>query len=226
MQHEKEVCLNCIDNVSLKEYIKINGKHSSCNYCRGKKDECISIPINKLAKEIIKRIEIKYMRGDIYALKGDEDYHSFIIETMDIISSEVLPVNKELADDLYSLIGPDVWVNKYDFMDSPDEEIAIRWEKFCEKIKEELSEEERNKILKETLEPICQYIIDCGIIDTIDSGTRFYRARRGALDPEKITHEDLGPPPEEKAKSNRFTKAGESAFYGSKDDVTSIPRSL
>ncbi len=216
------MCSNCIGNIHLKEYITINGENNKCSYCINQEHECVTVPTNILSEEIIKRIEIKYIKANIYALKDDEDYYSTIVDTKEIIEKEIKPANNQLLNELYNLAGSCYWADKYSYIKSPDEEIGIRWEIFCKDIKDEICNEAKNKILKETLAPICQYIVNNGIIDIIDVGSRFYRARAKALEWKKVSHEELGPPPKEYTKSNRFTRAEEPAFYGSTDDVTPI----
>lgn len=68
----KNICLNCIGNNFLKNYITKNGKNGKCAYC-GK--ESLIVSINNLASEIMIEIKQKLVEANIYAIKGNDDYH-------------------------------------------------------------------------------------------------------------------------------------------------------
>lgn len=221
--NENNVCFKCINDDFLKEYIKSNAGSNRCDYCKVMNHSCIAMPINEFIKEIIRCLKNRYVKGNAYADKGDPDYYSTLLVTKDIVDNEIKPVATQLSDDLCNLIGAGFWVDKYGNVNSPDEQDEIKWEIYSKKIKCNLSKKEKNKILNEALAPICQYIISSGLLETVDVGSRFYRARTNEPNITFISHMQLGPPPEDKVKyPNRFTKAGESAFYGSTDDVTPI----
>ncbi len=128
----KNVCLNCISNDFIKNYIKQNGKNGQCTYC-GNKSSMISI--NNLASKIMSEINQKLIEANIYAIKGNEDYYSKICETINIIEKDVNPSFKQITTDLCKLIEVEYWVDRYDYEDSPDEIYLMKWEKYTEKIK-------------------------------------------------------------------------------------------
>lgn len=215
----KNVCLNCIGNNFIKTYIKQNKKNGKCAYCGNKS---LIVSINNLASKIMTEINQKLIAANIYAIKGNYDYHSEVYETINILKKDVNPSYKEITTDLCDLIEVKYWADRYDYEDSPDEIYLMKWEKYSEKIKKIANQSDKEKKLRDNLAVICQFIVDNNFLESIAVGKNIYRARKCKFNNIPNNYMELGSPPSKSTKANRYTKSGESAFYGAFDDVTPI----
>lgn len=130
------------------------------------------------------------------------------------------------AEDIYSDIDSSEWVVKGDLYGSEQTRIYHAWEGFKHVVKHysRFFYPDEYDIRKDLLEQLEPYIYD--FINDVSPGTLFYRVRPvddsikdfDAINPYK----DMGPPPAQKAKTNRMSPAGIPYLYLSTDIDTAI----
>ena len=130
------------------------------------------------------------------------------------------------AEDIYSDIDSPEWVVKGDLYGSEQTRIYHAWEGFKHTVKHysRFFYPDDYDIRKDLLEQLEPYIYD--FINNVPSGTKFYRVRAvdasikdfDAINPYK----DMGPPPAQKAKTNRMSPAGITYLYLSTDIDTAL----
>jgi hypothetical protein len=105
------------------------------------------------------------------------------------------------------------------------------WEQFCEAVKREAEhgadadprDEDHDMISVDTmLDALHEIVQESGLIRTLPADRILYRVRAHQKAEVCTTRETLGPPPPEKAPTNRMSAAGVSVFYGAFEMATAL----
>lgn len=230
----KFICPNCVEDADLRQWVEQNPSIENdieCDYC-GEITQCI--PVENLIEKILRRIEEDYGNPDDVGVYYDDETDSYdtpIYDTEEIVSN-YLCESDELMQDIIDTIYCENWCDKNPYRLSEKEQLLYSWEHFANTVKYKnryLFFVEKSDKHSEYLCPVdILKTINSGcnkfnLIETIPSGTTFYRAQFiGKRDLNKLTDKRLGAPPASKAKGNRMSAEGISVFYGANDEETCI----
>lgn len=229
-----EVCSSCLADAALILWIREEGHSGVCRYC-GSAGKVVAG--NDLMERVADGLAHEWGDADTQGIPydGREGGYQAPLTDLDEIFWQVgWPFsNDELAEAVIELFADVPRVSKYVWSLSPSEMLRWGWERFVEFTKHEArylflsaptaqeSESWDEIPPAEMLDRLGGAIVEAGLINIAPIGTRFVRARTNLGDEIPLTHEDLGPPRREHARSsNRMSAAGIPMFYGATDTAT------
>jgi len=229
-----EVCSSCLDNEALKAWIENEGQDGTCGYCglAGK-----VVLGNELMQQLADGLEHEFGDADNEGIPYDGregGYQAPLEDLEDIFIQAGWPFsNDELAEDVIEAFADVPRVSKYVWSLSPSEMLISGWRRFVEFTRHETrylflaapkakTADNWDEIPPaEMLDRLGEVILDSECIKPFAVGTRFTRARPHKKNRTLLSHQELGPPPTDKALySNRMSPAGISMFYGALDAET------
>jgi hypothetical protein len=234
----KYVCKNCIGNEFIKNYIKEHCQESYCDYCERESDELIAADMDDVLDFILDGINSEWDHP-IRCMTYDEEWIGFTKDSYDLIRFELadeLNINNEqLIEDIISAFIDNEWCERNPYSERDFERDYYNWEQFVNLVKYRVryvfyrSQDYNQEFTDyESIEP--SKILDrigsitntLGLIKPLPVNTIFFRVRVHKKNERFLTVEELGPPPNDKTKSNRMSPAGIVMFYGASDKKTAL----
>lgn len=139
--------------------------------------------------------------------------------------------NDELFEDICDTINDETWCERDPYGLRESQGRIFMWNEFCQMVKTKMRhvffrmpekdshQEEAAYII---LEHISKKVADMKLIEKVPVGNSFYRGRMHDSTVMFTTAEELGSPPNNRAKSNRMSAEGISVFYGADNIKTAI----
>ena len=245
---DKYVCHACIDDIFIKQKIRLEGSLQKCFYCKKKRK---TVNLSTLAGWIDPVYRENYIRREEYPVSyGDSDHISYETtgDSPDDIISEMLEVDSEISYDIVEVLSEkesyevikEAQPALYDHTSTYDATYVSSyrhlelWYEFCHIVKHEsrFYNVKTTQILDSIFSKIdsLKYIGERPPIRSIGPGTGnpfIYRARHVKNDDEIIkikleSYKELGPPPKSKATPGRMNAQGIPVFYGATDSETCV----
>jgi hypothetical protein len=238
MNRKRFVCTGCFDNEGVQAFVTANSVENECDFCGAKSNEPIAADIDEVGACIARGIAEYYddpantlpyesaeggYQGVTYSM--DEVFHAL---DLDFPNDE----DDSLRDAISSRLDTDLWSDAEPFALTPDEQLSMSWEQFCEVIKHErryffLSKQKRKDSElyspAEVLKTIFEYAETMEAFIPLPEGSRVFRARRQPDGKSYTTAGDLGPPPLNRAiQTNRMSPPGIVMTYVSDDQETAL----
>lgn len=233
---EGSVCVNCMHNPALKEFLLNDHSIGDCDYC-----ENTGIPVShadRIQDHIIACIGSDYEdiqnSGAPYESR-EGGYQVKNEEAMDIVSDNLASaVDENFCTAVVESINPFVhWCERDWSILSPRDYLKYGWQKFCATVRHSLryafawAEGDEDESHPDHIHPaktltgIGGMVDSLGLTQILPVGTTIYRVRVHANEYFE-TFEDLGSPPPQKAATNRMSPAGIPMFYGADSVETAI----
>lgn len=235
------VCRKCLPEGSLSDLFKGSRGRRVCSFCN-RTDEKGTIRFDKLAQRVKDCVFGEYADADaeFTPLDGDGDgYFGGSLDRYSLLVDVGLGASDAVIDALAEELPDWSWVKKSLTYVSPEEAIQAGWEDFVAYVEEHLTAPtasiiddsfsgelfgvdtfNRHMDAGLVLSAITELVKTLRLIKSIPRGTALYRCRDEWVDTPTV--QNLGPPPSERAKSNRMSRAGESFFYGAFERITAI----
>ncbi|MPM30901.1 hypothetical protein SDC9_77454 [bioreactor metagenome] len=218
------VCHGCFGDYAIKEYIKRHGKRQKCDYCHNiRKSHSLEEVIGLIVESAYAEYEdangcmgyeskeggfIGANTFDAYDFIHDELNQEMEIENEDLLNDITNTISDSITWCEYNPYG--LRLHEYDYQE---------WEKFTNEVKKTPSK----KIMSyDILKKISLYIEELDLIVQSGKGCGFYRSRGHTKLETYSSAKSLGAPPTDSATANRFSKCGESMFYGAEDIDTTL----
>lgn len=238
------VCSRCFEDYGIKAFINENAEYNECSYCgKWPRKKKIAIHIDDLIDFILECICSEWGdpndEGVGWNTKEGGWISAKVIDTYDLLFDKLgLEISHEaLRDILVQTLFDKEWCQKDPHGLSIDDDLFFSWQRFCRQIKhksryvffklktfrENFPESDVVREPNEIMEHLGNIIKDLGLIKTIPSYTKVFRARVSSTGQRFKKVKDLGPPNVEDARfSNRMSPAGIPMFYGSFEKKTAL----
>jgi hypothetical protein len=241
---DKFVCEGCFGDDAIKDVIRQKSEAKHCDYCgRNSEDSdaCVAA-IDTVMAVIVEGIEQEWAEptaDGVSWISREGGWQSPVYDTWELfrsyIKDELEIDGSDLLDDIIESVGDKQWCQRDHLLLPPGQAMIYGWERFSYAVKYEtrymffewsegdVSYGNPDEIPpSEMLRRIGKSLEETGLLKTIPEGSRFFRARPHKEHEIYTTARDLGPPPCERALSNRMSPAGIPMFYGAGDAETAI----
>lgn len=229
---DKLVCIDCVGDYALKQFITDNSSRGICHYCSS---GGICIEVELLIGKIMDGICYEYERAiECMGIEKGEYMGAYTWDTWDLLYDELgvdMELNDDLLDDIVQTVNETTWCERDPYQLRESKERTTMWTAFSQMVKTKtryvfFRMPERNKYQEEAnfliLDYIGNKIEELGLIKSLKPGTKFYRGRMHDKNKKIELAKDLSSPPHVKAKSNRMSAEGISIFYGADSEKTAI----
>ena len=228
---DHQICSRCFSEPYLKEFIKNSPSVSPCSFC-GRRGQH-SVPLDDVMEIIGSTVSEYYNRAVNEAPyeTAEGGYQGTTYDTYEVMDHIVGNVSRR--DDVLTAImesfDDDIWVERDMFSLSGVQKYVASWDEFCAAVKHRSryffdrgqEEEVRDTIpVPDMLDALRDMVQESGLIRTLPADVVLYRVRSHKKSEDCTTRESLGPPPGDKALSNRMSSAGISVFYGALEMAT------
>ncbi len=240
---ELTVCLNCIEDETLRDRVSAHLSEWTCSFCDAVSDEDadepIAAPFEDFMYIVMEAVNFLYMSVDDAGLVYDEGewFGGTVLDSEDVAYSVCEgDVSDEVLEAISNAIEPQLWTDSHISESPPDGALRWGWEALCERVKhssrfvflsrfEESSRHPDDFTTGELLARLEKIIVDNNILLSVPAGKEFWRGRLTDNPMNVSTYksaEDLGAPPRDRASNSRMSPAGISMFYGSVDVDTVV----
>jgi hypothetical protein len=229
---EKQICSRCIKEPYLKSVIKnAETEESPCSFCGRRPstelDEVMEIIGNAVADYYNRAVE----EAPYESAEGG--YQGVTYDTWEVMFAMISHISNrdDVIDTVTEAFDDDIWVERNMFSLNGVQKYVASWEQFCEAVKDEAEhgpggepeEEDHDTIsVSAMLEELAEIVQESGMIRTLPADRVMYRVRAHRRSEECTNRETLGPPPSDKAPTNRMSAAGVSVFYGAFERATAV----
>jgi hypothetical protein len=222
------VCVECVGEEGLQEFIKDNAESKECTFCSDSGDEPRAADVALVTDHFRACVETEYdAAGNSLGWDNAEGgYQGQHWDSYDLVRDELeLEFPNDVEDELFQVfvdcLDDIVWCQLKPYSLSPMKLGSLSWNAFCQVVKHERrfffrehEEQDRELFTASTvLTRIVEYAETLQLLVDVGPETPLYRAREHCPDRPWTTAQDLGPPPEERAKQNRMSPAGIPMLY-------------
>jgi hypothetical protein len=228
---DHQICSRCISEPYLKAFIKNSASVSPCSFCgrRGKH----SVPLDDVMEIIGNTVADYYNRAVNEAPyeSAEGGYQGVTCDTYEVMDDIVGDVSRrdEVLTAIRESFDDDIWVERNMFSLNGVHKYVASWDRFCTAVKHrsryffdrDQEDDSHDTIpVAYMLDTLREMVDESGLIRTLPADLVIYRVRPHKKAEQCTTRESLGPPPRDKAPSNRMSAAGISVFYGAFDMAT------
>lgn len=234
------VCPDCVDDEFLKSIIYDNACHHICDYCGEESDHDFAAPVEALMTAI--GSTVSYYYNDPTCAGVPCEGGSFIfdpIDTHEVLVAIGLECDSQLFDDIAQAFVNIDWVSSahgHWASSQQNEILSASWNNFVNVVKHDvryffsrtpnLSDSEEYSP-PQLLSIISHLVNDLNLVNTIPMGTSFYRVREREDEATwELNHDQMGPPPAERAAAGRMNPAGISYLYLAFEQQTALAEVL
>jgi hypothetical protein len=229
------ICPQCVGEYGLEEYIRAQGESGECSYCEKESAhvadsaeliefivECINRHYEDPAEEVgycsaeggylLPTMDSRELLEEVGLTSTDSDFADEVVDELDVCAEwvQISPYASRFNEQLM-----------YDWRDFSNQvKHATRYTFFKTKVEHFNSGDTAVSQPYQVMSLIGGVIQRLNAFRILEVGETLYRARRHSNTETVSEAKDIGPAPREKAKQNRMTPAGISAFYGAFDTVT------
>jgi hypothetical protein len=227
---DNQICSRCISDPYLKNFIRRSAAGDvACTFC-GRRP---SVPLDDVMEVIGRTIAEYYNRAVNEAPyeSAEGGYQGTTYDTSEVLDDIVGEISgrAEVMDAIRDSIDEDIWVERDMFSLSGVHKYVASWDRFCAAVKHrtryffdrEHEDDSHDTIpVPEMLDALREMLEDSGLLLELPANLVIYRVRSHKNTEQCTTCEALGPPPEDKAPTNRMSPAGISVFYGAFEMAT------
>lgn len=227
---DKRLCVDHIDDGSIKQFIRQNYELDYCNYCEKRKKV---IDLEDLMKHIMSFVNQEYTdaRHEVMYVSAEGGYVANTMDNEDILSIIRLDIDDPvLSDDILFSIDDVAWVKTDFYGTTPYEDLIFDWRWFKETIQHKQrfvfigkKSKASSDVLrtKATLEYFGSIVNKFNLVKKLSVNTKLYRCRATTKRKYYRDKVELITPPDSLAKfSNRFSPSGVGMFYAAFDEKT------
>lgn len=235
------ISVDLFEDYAIKKFIYENGHIDFCDWTE-KESTCIEIGV--LAEFIEQSILHEY--GDPYDLGAgydkEEVYYEdrfpglYVQTSLELLTGLLIELPFEILDILSEMMENEYWTENSLYVPTEGQILYESWEQFCYLIKHKVRFMFFSPILERTKPSYEDYNDPYSILHVIGKSIkkhklvttyppnelRVFRARQHHEDIEVRSIDEIGPPPENKAKANRLSPAGITMFYAAFDKNTAV----
>ncbi|MEW6520842.1 MAG: RES domain-containing protein [Thermodesulfobacteriota bacterium] len=228
---EKYVCADCVEDRFLKGVISINLAQRKCDYCGKGSEENIAASVEAIMEPIASTLFRLF------------DYHSEERNLDELLTTAyaLRKIPLKCHEDLFKDVATAFWWNKWhedpDSFYDPGNSMRYSWGRFVRDVKHHVrfffsSVESKYKFSFEKppvklFEEIGQIVSAQKLIKPLKAETVLFRVRiREDNATWPLNDKELGPPPNEKARSQRMNPAGISYLYLARERETALAEVL
>ena len=227
---DHQICSRCIVDPYLKERIRNSATDEvPCSFC-GRRP---SVDLDDIMEIIGHTVADYYNRAVNEApYDGREGgYQGGTYETWEVLDDIVGGVSKrdEVLDAIRDSFDDDMWVERNMFSLNGARKYVASWEQFCDAVKHEARHgvpPEEDDLDHDTI-PVAAMLSELqdiasesGMIRALPADLVIHRVRAHRATEVCGSRETLGPPPGDRAPTNRMSAAGVSVFYGALERTT------
>ncbi len=220
------VCIGCIDETGIQDFIENNGVDEECSYCKNKVNPVAAL--DDVADHMESCIKEEYDDTNEWAVYDSESgYRVRTWDTWDLLTDELQigfpnDHDMELLNDIIGILPDNIWCDRDPFDVTDHEKARYDWAWFCEVVMhrrrfffENYGDPDDSNISPgDLLEKIFESTESYELFEVLPSEMQLFRARFQRPDEKHTSAQDLGPPPKELAtKSNRMSPPGIPMFY-------------
>lgn len=227
----KVLCHECIGNLSLKSYIKENGKIGICHYC-GKRR--LSMQIEDFMPAIMNGIHYLYEPAANQLPCDSGEYVGKTYSNEDIVFGylydEIDAADERILYDVVDTLDDEVWCDANPFSETEEDTAFYDWQTFCKMVKEKVRfvfyqagmnlDSQNNPAA--ILDTIANYARIVNLAKRLDNRTKFYRCRTHETNNWCTKIDDFAPPPLEHATPGRMNAEGINVLYLTLDPETAL----
>lgn len=228
---DHQICSRCISDPYLKDFINSRVSVSPCSFC-GRRG-IHSVPLDDVMEIIGNTVADYYNRAVNEAPYDGRDggYQGVTYETDDVMDHIVGDISRR--DQVHTAIresfDDDTWAERNMFSLNGVQKYVASWDRFCYAVKHRTryffdrhQEDDADDTIPVPymLDALREMVAESGLIHHLPADRVIYRVRSHKKTELCTTRAALGPPPEEKAPSNRMSPAGISVFYGAFEMAT------
>jgi len=230
------VCYHCVENESLKEFIKRNANYKYCESCGRKSNRNIAISFEDFAENIDESLKSEFIDpGDLLA-SDDEDGWDNCIDSSDMFIDDIADIQSNsdtLSEALKDYFIDRQWIRESDYYPTYSDSLLLSWNYYADIVKtkwrytfffEKPSEYEPSMLdAQNTFDEIWKLIKSNDLIIELKKGTVVYRSRVHYKKEMIKQAKDIGTPLSKYVKSgSRLSPIGIPLFYGSFDKATAV----
>jgi hypothetical protein len=227
---DHQICSRCISDPYLKQRIKSAAtEEEPCSFC-GRRP---SVELDDVMEIIGHTVADYYNRAVNEAWYDGREggYQGPKYDTWEVMDDIVGGVSKrdDVLEAIHGSFDGDIWVerNMYSLNGAP--KYVASWEQFCDAVKHEArhgvppeeDDYDHDTIpVSAMLEELQEIATESGMIRTLRGDLVIHRVRAHRSNEVCDSRETLGPPPNDRAPTNRMSAAGVSVFYGAFERTT------
>ncbi len=244
---ERRVCSRCLDDPGIQNAIEYFADAKVCDFCGRRYRSEKAAPVTDIARFIMGCLRQDYDIPENVLFLDDESETGWAGTTYDKweLIQDYVSAEWEVIEAIANCVTDDkTWCASDQAHFLPGQQLAVSWESFSRYVKHRsrfmfLRQDERPRGVmdepddnyvpaQDMLDVVGQAVITAGLIKTLGTSTRVYRARRvkggewlnsaGALGPPEES--ETGPP------AGRMNPAGIPIFYGALDEPTALTEAL
>ena len=229
---DKQICPRCISDPHLKQVVKnFATDESPCSFC-GRRP---SMELDGVMEIIGNTVADYYNRAVNEAPyeSAEGGYQGVTFDTFEVMEHIVGGISRRDAviEAISASFDDDIWVERNMFSLNGVQKYVASWEQFCDAVKHEAKhgpggepeDEDHDTIpVSAMLDALHDIVQESAMIRSIPVDRIIYRIRAHKNSEECTTRETLGPPPSDKAPTNRMSAAGVSVFYGAFERATAV----
>lgn len=236
------MCARCVSDEHLKQFIRENAVSHECDFCgRHNDSKPIAADAELVGQHVTECVEQELEdAAEMVPYESREGgYQAEIMTNEEVLYEEagLEEVNEAAFKYLADALPDKAWVQKDFFSLRPHQILGYGWSGFSEAVKHQTRylffrkpkaiDLSHDQILPEEMLSVLGGVIQtAGLIRKIPAETLLYRVRPHGPKDHLSSIQELGPPPVDKARSNRLSPAGISMMYTSEDEATAIAETL
>lgn len=226
---DKFICPKCLTDRYLAELAEANAEACICDYCGAESDTPIAAPFDVVVEAIMDGIWSEWSTPDRagYAWDGEtKSYFGEVLDTDDLIGLIGFPSDDdEFLDDFFGALTEHAFCGPDAAQLSKTAALIYSWERFVTTVQQHRRYmfhefDTEDDVGDNTLQPheflafLGRAMLKHGVVRTLSTGDRVYRARIARDGASYTVAASLGSPKPGYAKSGRMSAAGISVFYG------------
>lgn len=228
---DHQICSRCISEAYLKAFIKNSAAVSPCSFCGRRGNH--SVPLDDVM-EIIGNTVADYYNGAVNEApyeSAEGGYQGVTYDTDEVMDDIVGDISRrdEVLTAIRESFDDDIWVERNMFSLNGVHKYVASWDRFSDAVKHrtryffdhDQDDDSHDTIpVPHMLDTLREMVEESGLIRTLQADLVLYRVRSHNKAEQCTTRDALGPPPKDRAPSNRMSAAGISVFYGAFEMAT------
>jgi hypothetical protein len=233
-----QICQRCISDLYLKQSVKGTATNENpCSFC-GRRPSAELDEVIEIIGDTVGEYYNRAVNEAPYD-SAEGGYQGITYRTHEVLDD--IAANISNRDDVMDVIreafDDDIWVERNMFSLNGAHKFVASWSRFCHAVKhrsryffDRTTDDSRNDDwddgsddtipVPNMLDALREILETKGLIVEVSVDRVIYRVRSHKKTDKCTTWEALGPPPEDKAPTNRMSPAGISVFYGAFEMAT------
>ncbi len=230
------VCPDDFSDDDVRTFIERNAEEFTCDYCGRADDHPIAADVNAVFELLSDGFEFEWGDPNDEGVPWEQGWVGDVLFTDDMLASSDDPFAGDgIREQFVQSFSDRQWCQRHYWELPLHKALMSGWQEFTDVV----LHKQRFLFLKaprrewpeigpgeiepaDMLDVIGKVVKDVGHARVVPTGTAFYRARCHDQSPIPADAKELGPPPDDKAQTNRMSPAGISLFSGALDKATAI----